>query len=161
MNDGGASWAEFEEADGELAARVLARLEDHRHVVLATLRADGAPRLSGMEAPVRSGHLWLGMSPESVKVSDLRRDARFSLHSAPDDEHLPDGDARIDGIATPADAAQQADFVAGHRHPIEDPSKMALFTALIQRVVLVHVADDQLLIDSWTPEGGRSTQSSH
>ena len=112
-----------------------------------------------MEAPVRSGHLWLAMSPESVKVSDLRRDARFSLHSAPDDELLPEGDARIEGVAVPADAAQQADFVSGHRHPIEDPSMMALFTALIRRVVLVHVSGDRLLIESWTPDGGQRTQS--
>ena len=159
MSDGVASWAEFEGADGELAGRVRARLECHRHVVMATLRADGAPRLSGMEAPVRSGHLWLAMMPESVKVSDLRRDARFALHSAPDDEHLPEGDARIEGVAVPADAAQQAEFVSGHRHPIEDPSKMALFTTLIRRVVLVRVSGDRLLIESWTPEGGRRTQS--
>ena len=160
MSNQGASWAEFELAEAEMAWRVRSRLESHRHVVMATLHADGAPRLSGMEAPVRSGHLWLAMSPESVKVADLLSDPRFALHSAPDAEHLPEGDARIEGVAVEADAAQTAEFVAEHRHHIENPSKMALFTAMILRAVLVRVCDDRLLIESWTPEAGRVTQSS-
>lgn len=158
MSDETASWAEFEAGEPELAGLVRARLESHRHVVLATLRADGSPRLSGMEAPVRSGHLWLAMTPGSRKAADLARDPRFSMHSAPDSEHLPDGDARLEGVALPADTAQQADFVASHRHHIEDPSKMVLFAALISRVVLVRVADNALLIESWTPSGGLTSQ---
>ena len=158
MSDGAASWAEFERADGELAGRVKVRLESHRHAVLATLRADGTPRLSGMEAPVRSGHLWLAMMPGSLKALDLGRDPRYSLHSAPDSEDLPEGDARIDGVVVPADPDQEAEFVAGHRHHIEDPSTMELYVALISRVVLVRVDDNRLLIESWTPAGGRDTQ---
>ena len=151
-------WAAFEQADAALAGRVRARLESHPHAVVATLRADGSPRLSGMEVPVRSGHLWLAMTPGSRKAGDLGRDPRFSLHSAPDSESLPDGDARIEGRVLFADAAQQADFVAGHRHRIEDPSKMVLYVALIGRVVLVRVSQDSLVIESWTPGGGRDTQ---
>ena len=158
MSDETASWAEFEAAEPELAGLVRARLESHRHAVLATLRADGSPRLSGMESPVRSGHLWLAMTPGSRKAADLVLDPRFSLHSAPDSEHLPDGDARLEGTAVPADTAQQAEFIADHRHRIKDPSMMVLFTALISRVVLVRVADDTLLIESWTPSGGRTSQ---
>ena len=154
------SWSGFERAEPALAGRVLGRLESHRHAVLATLRGDGSPRLSGMEAPVRSGHLWLAMTPGSHKAADLRRDPRFSLHSAPDVETLLEGDARIDGIVAPADADQQADFVAGHRHRIEDPSIMVLYVALIQRVVLVRVAEHSLLIESWNPARGRLTQRS-
>lgn len=152
------SWADFEQADPTLARRVVGRLEGHRHAVLATLRADGSPRLSGMEAPVRSGHLWLAMTPGSRKALDLARDQRFSLHSAPDSEDLPEGDARIDGITVPADPHQQAEFVSGHRHHVEDPSIMELYVCLIRRVVLVRVTQDSLLIESWTPSGGRNTQ---
>ena len=160
MADAAVPWAEFEQAHPTLARRVLARYESHRHAILATLRADGSPRLSGMEAPIRSGHLWLAMTPGSYKAADLARDPRFSVHSAPDTEDLPEGDARIDGIAMPADATLQAEFVAGHRHRIEDPSMMVLHTALIQRVVLVRVAGDSLLIESWTPAKGYSIQRS-
>ena len=138
----------------------MARLRSHRHTVLATLKADGSPRLSGMEAPIRSGHLWLAMTPGSCKAADLARDPRFSLHSAPDAEDLAEGDARIDGTVEPADAAQQAEFVAGHRYPVDDPSIMVLFVAMIHRIVLVRVAQHSLLIESWTPAGGRKTQRS-
>lgn len=125
---------------------------------MATLRADGSPRLSGMEAPVRSGHLWLGMMPGSAKADDLAHDPRFALHSAPDSEMLPDGDSRIDGAVRPADAAEREEFIAGHRFPIEDPSSMVLYVALISRVVLVRVSGESLLIESWTPSTGRNTQ---
>ena len=152
------SWADFEHADPVLARRVQERLESHRHAVLATLRVDGSPRLSGMEAPIRSGHLWLAMTPGSLKAADLKRDPRFSLHSRPDSEDLPDGDARIEGVVLPADPAQQAEFVAGHRHHVEDPSIMDLYVARIRRVVLVRVWEDSLLIESWTPSDGRRTQ---
>ena len=152
------SWADFEQADPTLARRVQERLESHRHAVLATLRTDGSPRLSGMEAPIRSGHLWLAMTPGSLKAVDLAREPRYSLHSALDGEDLPECDARIDGVVLAADTGQQAAFVAGHRFPIEDPSIMELYVALIGRVVLVRVEDHSLLIESWTPSGGRSTQ---
>ncbi len=152
------SWADFQHADPTLANRIRARLESHRHTVLATLGVDGSPRLSGMEAPIRSGHLWLAMTPGSLKAADLSRDPRYSLHSAPDSEDLSEGDARIDGVVLPADSAQEAEFVAGHRYPIEDPSIMALYVALISRAVLVRVVENSLLIESWTPGAGRGTQ---
>ena len=41
------SWSEFEAAAPELAARVRVRLDAHVHKTLATLRADGSPRISG------------------------------------------------------------------------------------------------------------------
>ena len=150
-------WHSFDQADPELAGMVRSRLESHRHVVMATLRAGGTPRLSGMEAPVRSGHLWLAMTPGSRKEADLSRDPRFSLHSAPDSEDLLKGDARIDGVVSVATEAQQAEFIAGHRYRIDDPSIMVLFTGLIHRVMLVRVAGNTLLIETWTPAEGRTT----
>ena len=50
------------------------------------LRADGAPRLTGLEVHFGEGELWLAMMPDSRKADDLRRDPRFSVHSAPDVE---------------------------------------------------------------------------
>ena len=150
MSDRGVSWNEFEQAEAVLAGRVRDRFESHRHGVLATVRADGSPRLSGLEKPIRDGHLWLAMMPGSRKAADLYRDPRFSLHSAPDAEDLLDGDARIDGTARPAAAAEQETFATGHRFHIDDLSAMALFVASIGRVVLVWVADGELLIGTWT-----------
>ncbi len=152
-----ARWSEFREAEPGLAAAVQERFESHRHAVMATLRRDRAPRLSGMEAPIRDGHLWLAMDTGSRKTDDLRRDPRFSVHSAPDGEDLASGDARIEGRAMPAVDAEVALFVEGHRFPIDDPSTMAVFTADITRAVLARVEDRFLVVTAWTPSGGLVT----
>ncbi|MYB45187.1 MAG: pyridoxamine 5'-phosphate oxidase family protein [Acidimicrobiia bacterium] len=148
------AWSDFQRADSGLAPAVLERFESHRHAVMATLRRDGAPRLSGMETPIRDGHLWLAMDTASRKTDDLRRDPRFSIHSAPDGEELSSGDARVEGRAVPAPDPDIALFIEGHRFPIDDPSTMALFTADISRVVLARVEDRSLVVSAWTPEAG-------
>lgn len=137
-----------------MARQVRLRFESHIHAVLATLRRDGSPRLSGTEAPIRDGHLWLGMMPDSLKVADLRRDPRFSLHSSPDTEELLLGDARIDGRTVPATPAEVDRFVAGHRMPIENPDEGVLFTAHISRATLTRVEGQELVIETWTPADG-------
>ena len=148
------TWCDFRQAEPGLAGAVQERFESHRHAVMATLRRDGAPRLSGMEAPIRDGHLWLAMDTVSRKTDDLRRDPRFSMHSAPDREELSLGDARVEGRALPATGEDMALFIEGHRFPIDDPSTMAVFTAGITRVVLIRVEDRSLVVTAWTPEGG-------
>ncbi len=149
-----AGWAAFASASSTLAHDIAQRFASHRHVVMATIRRDGAPRMSGMEAPIRDGHMWLGMDHDSAKAADLRSDPRLGLHSAPDDEELTAGDARIEGFAVPADAAQIELFVRGHDHEIDDTADMALFTVAIARAVLVKVEGRQLLVQTWTPSRG-------
>ena len=151
------TWSDFRQAEPGLAAAVQERFESHRHAVMATLRCDGAPRLSGMETPIRDGHLWLAMETVSRKTDDLRRDPRFSIHSAPDGEKLASGDARIEGRALLALDTDVALFVEGHRFPIDDPSTMAVFTADITRAVLARVEDRSLVVIAWTPDGGLVT----
>ncbi|MCY4621653.1 MAG: pyridoxamine 5'-phosphate oxidase family protein [bacterium] len=151
------TWSDFRHAEPALAASVQGRFESHRHAVMATLRRDGAPRLSGMEAPIRDGHVWLAMDMVSRKTDDLRRDPRFSIHSAPDGEELSLGDARIEGLARPALVSEVALFIEGHRFPVDDPSTMALFTVDVTRVVLTRVEDRALRVITWTPDGGVAT----
>ena len=151
------TWSDVQQAEPGLAALVQDRFGSHRHAVMATLRRDGAPRLSGMEAPIREGHLWLAMDAISRKAYDLLRDPRFSIHSAPDGEELFLGDARIEGRALPALVTEVALFIEGHRFPVDDPSTMALFTVDITRVVLTRVEDRALQVITWTPDGGVAT----
>ena len=147
------TWADFQESEPGFAALVQERFESHRHAVMATLRRDGAPRFSGMEAPIRDRRLWLAMDT-SEKTEDLRRDARFSIHSAPDDEDLALGDARIEGRTVPALDSHVALFIKGHRFSIKDASAMALFTGDLTRVVLTRVEGATFLVESWTPDSG-------
>ncbi|MYI13217.1 MAG: pyridoxamine 5'-phosphate oxidase family protein [Acidimicrobiales bacterium] len=149
------SWEDFAAACGGLAQRMQERFESHLHSVMATIRVDGSPRMSGMEAPIRDGHLWLGMGGDSTKAADLRRDPRFGLHSAPESGELQGGDARIEGEVAPASAAELETFLRGHHHEIEDAAPMALFTARIARAVLVRVEGHPLVVETWTPGSGR------
>ena len=145
-----ASWQQFEQEAPELAPAVHARLTATLHTILGTLRADGAPRLTGLEAHFGEGELWLAMMPDSRKADDLRRDPRFSLHSAPDVE-LVDGDAKVSGAARLVnDDYTIARFV--DRLPMDlPPSGMALFRGDVTDASLARVDGDFMVIDAWRP----------
>jgi hypothetical protein len=157
-----ASWKEFEAAAPELAGRARAAFDAHRHKLLATLRRDGSPRISGIEATFADGELWLGMMPGSRKALDLRRDPRLALHSPsldpPDDPTTWGGDAKLAGRAVEVDdPALKARLAGGSGQPDESH----LFRVDITEVVHTRVGDppDHLVIELWRPgEGVRRTQ---
>src|ERR687886_2491054 len=93
------AWKDVASAAPELAALVRARFEATGLGLLATLRRDGSPRISGIEPLFTDDELWLGMMPDSRKATDLVRDARFALHSATVDKQVTQGDAKIGGRA--------------------------------------------------------------
>jgi hypothetical protein len=145
-----ASWKEVHEAVPDLAAGVQSLLDAHKHKTIATLRRDGSPLISGTDATVRDGELWLGMMPDSRKALDLLRDPRLALHSATVDPDMADGDAKIAGRAIELDdpAAKQ-----GHMDGMEeDPGPFHLFrvdVTEISRVTLGGDPPDHLVIESW------------
>ncbi len=94
-----ASWGEIETVAPDLARLARGLLEAHVHKTLATLRADGSPRISGLEAKFIEGDLWFGSMPGSRKGADLARDPRFALHSGSIDPPGWQGDAKLSGIA--------------------------------------------------------------
>jgi hypothetical protein len=153
------SWNDVEAAVPDLAAAVRAAFDAHRHKLLATLRADGSPRLSGNEATFRDGQIWLGMMPRSLKALDLRRDPRLELHSAPVEVELKLGDARIAGRAveeTDAGVLRAFSAAAEEEHGAPPPSPFDLFRVDITDVVLIRIGDpaDHLVIESWSPAAG-------
>lgn len=160
-----ATWGEFEVAAPELAAAIRGRIEGHLHHVLGTLRADGSPRLSGTEARFHDGQLWLGCMPASVKGRDLKRDPRFSLHSAPVDVEMTDGDAKVSGrVVEVTDPQRVKDWLIAIGHWNEDADgtegdEAALSGALaficdLDAATLTKVADEHLEITTWTPSRG-------
>src|ERR1044071_6114438 len=68
--------------------------------MLATIRADGFPRISPMEPRIFEDQLWIMGMPGTAKFRDLARDPRFCLHSATVDTHVSDGDAKLWGVVT-------------------------------------------------------------
>lgn len=144
------SWAEFHTADPELADRVRGAFERFKHHVLGTVRKDGSPRLTGLEANISDGELWLGMMPGSRKARDLQRDPRFALHANPGpDTAMADGDIRVSGRAVEVtDPEVFARFTGSTEVP---PGPFHLFRAELTEVVRTYVADDELVIETWHP----------
>lgn len=146
-----ASWAEFASAEPTLASRVEERFGIRKHKTLATLRADGSPRISGIEVEFADGELFLGMMPGSLKLHDLERDPRLALHSPTDDP--PPGNPR----GWPGEAK-----LAGYAHAVDFPDSPVAggrrFRIDITEAVLTHLNDvgDQLVVESWHP--GKGTQ---
>jgi hypothetical protein len=141
------TWAEFEAQAPDLAARVRARFEAHKHLLIATLRRDGGPRLSGIEATIAAGELWLGMMPRSLKAQDVLRDPRFALHSAPLDVELADGDAKVGGRALEVMDPDALDtFWAALGRP---PMPATVFRADLLDAAVTTIEGEKLVIDAW------------
>lgn len=143
------TWQQFSDEAPDLASAVRARLEATKHHVLATLRRDGSPRVSGTEVQFRGPDLVVGMMGGSVKARDLQRDGRFALHANPGDGSMAGGDAKVAGHATEViDDPSPAD---GEQGPPAPPSH--LFRLSLAEVVLtaVHPDGDRLVIETWRP----------
>ena len=147
------AWGDVERAAPEFAERVRALFDAHRHKTIATLRADGSPRISGIEAVFEDGELVFGSMPGARKGADLRRDSRFALHSATVDpveglEAQWPGEAKISGRA----------IVAG---PINGGPDGDRFHADIAEVVHTHLNEDatMLVVEWWTPTHGLQSAS--
>jgi hypothetical protein len=145
------SWSEVESEAPELAARARERLDAGAHKTLATLRADGSPRISGTESFWAQGELWFGSMPRARKADDLLRDPRFALHSASSDPPAWDGDAKLSGRAEAVtDPERRAAVYAVH--DLDPPSaEMHLFRADLHEVTLVGLNDERslLVIEFW------------
>jgi hypothetical protein len=155
-----ARWEDVATDAPEFAEAVRTLLDAGVHKTLATLRADGSPRISGTEASFVDGDLWFGSMWQSRKALDLQRDPRFALHSASADPPEWPGDAKLSGrveeIADPARfealrAARGGEAPSGPWH---------LFRADIAEVALVRLGDppDHLVVESWREGRGLRRQ---
>jgi hypothetical protein len=109
---GGATWAEFEAASPEMAARgreLLYRGGDGE-AMLVTVRGAAPPRLHPVNAGIVDGHLYTFVQSKSAKRTDLEEDGRYALHTHYDPqaphEFMVRGRARgVDDEATRAAVA--------------------------------------------------------
>jgi hypothetical protein len=150
------AWSAIEQAEPEFARRVRELFDAGRHKTIATLRADGSPRISGIECEFTDGDLRFGSMAGARKGGDLKRDPRFALHGPtfhPEEGKEADwpGEAKIAGRAIFAGPITADD--AGEA-PNGD-----LFTADIAEVVItgLNAEASKLVVQSWTPEVGLRT----
>jgi hypothetical protein len=147
------AWRDVEAAEPDFARRVQERFDGGRHKTIATLRADGSPRISGIECEFVTGELQFGSMAASRKGADLHRDPRFALHGptvhpVEGQESEWPGEAKVSGRAVP-----RGPLVAEEGEEVPDGE---LFVADITEVVLTGLDDGatMLVIESWTPDRG-------
>jgi hypothetical protein len=140
-----ATWHDLEQQEPAFAASVAALLDARKHKTIATLRADGSPRISGIEVELKDGELTFGSMPGARKGADLVRDPRFALHG-PTVDPPEDNPSGWPGEAKVAGRAVLVGDLEG-----ETPGQ--LFRADLDEVVLTKLTDagDRLLIQVWRP----------
>jgi hypothetical protein len=108
------NWTEFSQAAPELAGLFRDRLDKTGLALLGTIRKDGTPRISPLEAGVFEDHLLLGMMWQSKKALDLIRDPRCLLHSVVSNKDGTDGEVKLRGRAVDATDAGLRERSAQH-----------------------------------------------
>jgi Pyridoxamine 5'-phosphate oxidase len=167
-----ATWIEFRDEAPALAAQAEELLGSVGLMFIATLRADGSPRISPME-PVLDGEklvlhgdrLWLGMMPGATKARDLQRDGRFTLHNATVDKMLTRGDVKLWGVATEvtdhdtlARFAEDIFRSTGYRFEV---GKFDAFDVDLLGASAVAVSGDTMTVRTWKPGRGVAVTEKH
>jgi hypothetical protein len=162
---GMATWTEFAAEAPEIADLTERRLVATGLMMLATLRRDGFPRISPVEAVVadgklalHDGRLWMGMMPGATKSRDLQRDGRLAIHTATADKMVSDGDAKLWGVATQVTGDEALSRLSddiyasvGHRFEVGEFDAFAVDLAGASTVA---VRSDTLLVSTWRPGKG-------
>ncbi len=138
-------------ADPDLYGDVVAAFGIAKHCTVATLRADGAPRISGTEVEFDAGEVYIGTGADARKTLDLLRDPRLAIHSPtrdPIDESTWAGEAKLSGVAVQVPAPEHYP-PHGLRFRIDVTS--VVFTGLTQ------TTPPRLRIRLWRPAVGVET----
>jgi hypothetical protein len=147
-----ASWSDVVRHAPEIAALTQARIETTGLGLLATIRRDGFPRISGIEPTFAAGEVWLGMMLDSLKARDLQRDPRCALHNATVDKDVKDGDVKITGRAVEVldDETRTAFRDDVKARTGYDPGiDFHLFRLDVTEVSTLRPGGDHLVIESW------------
>jgi len=150
------AWRVLEQQEPDFAERVRRLFDAGRHKTIATVRADGSPRISGIECEFVDGELRFGSMTGARKGADLARDPRFALHGPtfhPEQgkEREWPGEAKIAGRAVPAGPVSSE--ATGEQPEGES------FVADVTEVVITRLNAEatMLVVESWTPERGLRT----
>jgi Pyridoxamine 5'-phosphate oxidase len=146
-------WSVIDQSEPEFALRVRKLMDAGRHKTIATLRADGSPRISGIECEFTDGDLRFGSMSGARKGADLERDPRFALHGptfhpeAAKEKDWP-GEAKVAGRAVRSDQ--------GATDGGSDEADGEMFIADISEVVITGLNADgtKLVVESWTQDRG-------
>jgi hypothetical protein len=138
-------WSELAERQPRLAEVGRERLLGPGVVLVATIRRDGTPRVSGVEPFVLDGELWLSMMPASTKAADLDRDPRVLVHSVITNRDGGEGEFKVRGVvraeSDPGVQRRYADAVAEALGWTPVPGRFRLFAVRISDVTVMRYDD--------------------
>ena len=144
------SWQALADAAPELAAFGAERLHD-QVAYLATLKADGSPRLHPVRPVITVGRLFMFVEATSPKLHDLQRDPRYVLHATATSD-------------TPWDLREFV--VEGTARRIDDPEGRSTANAgsafpREERFLLFELAVDSAMSTVYGPDGRPHRQRWH
>jgi Pyridoxamine 5'-phosphate oxidase len=121
-----ATWAELAAAEPDLARGAERIFRAFTLAFLATVRADGGPRVHPVTITVHDGRLYVFLVHGTPKRSDLLRDPRYALHSFPSfpggtvDSYVDD-EVLLFGTARPIDDTDaRAAVAAAHNDTVHE-----------------------------------------
>ena len=150
-------WADFESVAPELAAQGRELIDRQGFVLLGTIRRDGTPRISPVEARVVQGHLMLVMIRGTHKAHDVLRDSRLVLNTPVFDPADPGCELKLRGRAVAVEdrglleATAQATKAASGWRP---PADWHFFSIGVEDVALMEWDRGALAMTRWTAEHG-------
>jgi nitroimidazol reductase NimA-like FMN-containing flavoprotein (pyridoxamine 5'-phosphate oxidase superfamily) len=121
-----ATWAELAAAEPDIACAGERLFRAFTLAFLATVRADGGPRVHPVTITVHDGRLYVFLVHGTPKRADLLRDPRFALHSFPSFpggtvESYVDDEVVLFGRAAPVeDAETRAAVAAVHNDTVHE-----------------------------------------
>ena len=151
-----ATWAEFANAEPDLAAFALERMAG-RIVYQATLRLDGGPRVHPVSPWLAAGLLCVSFRATSPKMGEVARDARYALHTAqPWEAHAGKyGEFMMRGRLERIRPSHPA-VVA---RPGQTPYGLVHYACSIEEAVATEYSDDEMPVyRRWKPSSGEATR---
>jgi nitroimidazol reductase NimA-like FMN-containing flavoprotein (pyridoxamine 5'-phosphate oxidase superfamily) len=148
-----ATWAELAAAEADLASAGERLFRAFTLAFLATVRADGGPRVHPVTITVHDGRLYVFLVHGTPKRRDLLRDPRYALHSFPS---FPRGtvDSYVDdelvlfGTARPVeDADARAAVAAVHNDAVHE--RDLLFELDVERAQHKTRSDGKAVYTRW------------
>jgi len=121
---------------------------------LGTLRADGHPRISPVEAHVWEGELLIGIMPRSLKARDLARDPRCTLQSLVRDPDSGEPELKLYCRAVEAEGEPPGAWWTGR-----PPDQARVYALGIDEAALVEwdLERGEMTVTSWSPARGART----
>ena len=140
------SWA-------ELPAE-LARADLLGFAYLGTLRRDGRPRISPVEAHVLDGRLLIGVMPRSLKARDLDRDPRCTLQSLVSERDSGEPELKLYCRAVLSEGEPPGAWWAGR--PAGD---VRVYELEVEEAALLewNLGNAEMTVTSWSPARGLHT----